>query len=206
MFQISWQKTVCAFALAALLPLVSACSGGPIPTSLKPEASATQRLRNVSSSARGGAFTSADQTSSSVALSILPDGTLRGEVLTAKIVSVHYRVSTCGVKCQWDTNFKASGVATGPYPGTFVAEGGWDGGFAYSSGDFHESFTITSGTRTVSGRVASKPQVDMNPYETHHTFGPVNARGILIYKTGRYGPRPVTTGLIRTGSLKETLF
>ncbi len=62
------------------------------------------------------------------------------------------------LKCRYEsdiptTSFRASGTATGPYPGTFTAKGGW---WFYNSLQgliwaFHESFTIRSRTSTVSG-------------------------------------------------------
>ncbi len=47
-------------------------------------------------------------------------------------------------------SFTASGTATGPYPGTFTATGYWELDLLVLSA-FHESFTITSGTTTVTG-------------------------------------------------------
>jgi hypothetical protein len=74
------------------------------------------------------------------------------EVLTGKaklIKPCHY------VKGGWSTSFSAHGNATGPYPGTFTATGSWYG-YRSSIGGydfflFVDTFTVTSGSATISG-------------------------------------------------------
>lgn len=79
---------------------------------------------------------------------------MSGEVLTGS--SVHL---TCH-KGDGKTNliargkFTASGTASGPYPGTFTARGRWavTGGYFEGFG-LRESFTVSSGASTFSGRM-----------------------------------------------------
>lgn len=79
---------------------------------------------------------------------------ISGEVLTGNDVHV-----TChsfrGVRKRGV--FSASGVATGPYPGTFTAHGTWQArvGYFYSFW-FSESFTISSGKRTYKGHLGGR--------------------------------------------------
>ncbi|MGB8965121.1 MAG: hypothetical protein WCB99_05730 [Candidatus Cybelea sp.] len=52
------------------------------------------------------------------------------------------------------TTFSAHGNATGPYPGAFTASGSWEffpTRFFHQQWTFNETFTITSGSSTISG-------------------------------------------------------
>lgn len=54
----------------------------------------------------------------------------------------------------WGTHFSASGVATGPNPGTFTATGTWTGGgLPQPQWSFSESFSVTSGSQTINGTI-----------------------------------------------------
>jgi hypothetical protein len=82
------------------------------------------------------------------------------EALTgkAKLIKPCHRA-----KHGWSASFSAHGNATGPYPGTFTASGSW--GEYYGRGgsevwNFSETFTITSGSSTISG-TASRPGFGM---------------------------------------------
>lgn len=68
-------------------------------------------------------------------------GSSGNEVLKARIVS--HCVFPLG--CHFHT--KHLGKATGPYPGTFTVKGR----YGYSSGSMSESFTIISGSSTITG-------------------------------------------------------
>ncbi|MGB8909758.1 MAG: hypothetical protein WCC84_13530 [Candidatus Cybelea sp.] len=53
--------------------------------------------------------------------------------------------------CEFHT--KGPGKATGPYPGTFTASGGYEQQEWYPFYSFGESFTITSGTSQITGSI-----------------------------------------------------
>ena len=94
---------------------------------------------------------------------------LSGEVFTAKEVII--KNSLCGEqilravslgiigRLVIRSTFSAHGNAEGPYPGTFVTKGKWVlwvaqyGGAPF--GTFSQSFKITSGKRTIFGRIGS---------------------------------------------------
>ena len=79
------------------------------------------------------------------------------EVLTgkAKLIKPCHRTSGKHSREQsWSTGFSAGGKAKGPFPGTFTAGGFWSGGcniIHQCSSLFDETFTITSGSSTISG-------------------------------------------------------
>lgn len=76
-----------------------------------------------------------------------------GESLTG--TRRHVRVGCHDTNKGFTARFTASGVASGPYPGTFTAHGHLQYRNGYSEGfDFGESFTISSGKRTFSGRLS----------------------------------------------------
>jgi hypothetical protein len=130
---------------------------------------------------------------------------LRGEVFTASNVTVKF-VGRRGLTLR--TNFSASGEATGPQPGTFVAKGSWSTWVLFHPGwSFSESFTIKSGARTISGTIAGHGACCSLPI-SNRTFGPATYHDGLRYKsringTLYYGP--VTTNKIMAGSLGEML-
>ncbi len=81
------------------------------------------------------------------------DSPLSGEVFTGS--SIHL---TChkggGSPDQVRVKFSVSGTASGPYPGTFTAHGRWGVSGGYFEGfGLRESFTISSGKYTFSGRI-----------------------------------------------------
>ena len=78
-----------------------------------------------------------------------PDSS-RIELLTAEAKG-HCKRSPSGLFGSCD--FKASGTATGPYPGTFTAKGTYNVCETYCPWFFSESFTITSGTAIISGTI-----------------------------------------------------
>ena len=75
--------------------------------------------------------------------------TLDGETLTAT-TTVLTPSAGCGLQQAGSVNFSASGTATGPYPGTFTETGNWSFDLITEQ-TFETSFTITSGTRVLSG-------------------------------------------------------
>jgi hypothetical protein len=126
-----------------------------------------------------------------------PGSPLSGEVLTARNVQV---TPSCP---NIYATFTVAGKARGPYPGTFTASGLWHsivGKVAY----FSESFTITSGTITISGSITGSweplPPMPM----TCHYFGPADAGDGLKYSSGS-ASGIVTTGRIKSGHLSEKL-
>jgi hypothetical protein len=124
------------------------------------------------------------------------------EVLTAS----HVRIETgCTVGGGIDTyyaHFRAQGNATGPFAGIFTAKGGWEyvaslGGSGYI---FHESFTITSGSSQISGRIHSnKPFTVTCP---PRTFGP----STMHYKTNNGHTGKVRVKIIKRNDFSETLY
>jgi hypothetical protein len=54
--------------------------------------------------------------------------------------------------CEFHT--KGPGKATGPYPGTFTASGGYEQQEEYPFYSFGESFTITSGASQITGSIS----------------------------------------------------
>jgi hypothetical protein len=128
---------------------------------------------------------------------------LSREVLSA--TSVQVTPIDCIHNVQ-SASFTASGTAAGPYPGTFVANGSWNysvgpGGRASSA--FNESFTITSGTSTVSGTIAGSWGVPPMPLNCHG-FGPANKQDGLTYSSGSW-TGTARSRLITTGQLYEKL-
>jgi hypothetical protein len=123
------------------------------------------------------------------------DTSLKGEVLTAGDVTVKYLGDHRG---DATTKFHASGMAKGPYPGTFIASGEWHMFFLNHRWAFSESFTITSRGHSISGTIAGYGDCCNVPI-TKTTFGPAT----LQYTSG---PRsgPVTTNKIMAGSLSES--
>jgi len=75
--------------------------------------------------------------------------TLDGEVLTAPFTTISTGTG-CGQQQAGSPTFAVSGVATGPYPGTFTETGSWSFDLI-SEQTFETSFTITSGSKVLSG-------------------------------------------------------
>jgi hypothetical protein len=130
---------------------------------------------------------------------------LSGEVFTASQVTV--KTKECGDPRLVD--FSASGKTRGPYPGRFVAHGSWS--WAEESGHggwgFNESFTITSGKRTFSGK-ASGGNDNGSSGPTHcTTFGPTGGpQSGLKYKSESVESSGIVSFIhIRSGYLKEKL-
>ena len=118
---------------------------------------------------------------------------LSGEVLTATNVEV------VEVKCQEQgahSTFSASGTATGPFPGSFTAKGGWRTRSLYSQEwIFHESFTIMSGTSEIHGHVAQLGGPGW--------CGEYGSTRTLKYTAGHWAGSASTTG-ISEGVFSET--
>ncbi len=77
--------------------------------------------------------------------------TLDGERLTAGSTTITPGAG-CGQTQAGSPTFSVSGTATGPYPGTFTETGSWSFDLITEQ-TFETSFTITSGTRVISGIV-----------------------------------------------------
>jgi hypothetical protein len=81
-------------------------------------------------------------------------------------------------------DFKASGTAAGPYPGTFTANGNYYFCEFYCMWTFGESFTITSGTAKISGTISalggglSPPFPAFYPYESSFGDGRVKIEAV----------------------------
>lgn len=91
------------------------------------------------------------------------------------LAGVHFRFRA---KCphtgpeprSWSETFSVRGAATGPYPGTFTATGGWDAFARLPSIEvwsFNESFTITSGSSQISGTISGGADVYPGPDGLH---------------------------------------
>jgi hypothetical protein len=88
-------------------------------------------------------------TAKRVAYTLPAANTSTSEVLTASHVSLH-SVTCSGLVFR--VRFRTQGKAEGPLSGSFTAQGFWNLDGINSAG-FHESFTITSGSSQVSGRM-----------------------------------------------------
>ncbi|MGB8967136.1 MAG: hypothetical protein WCB99_16025 [Candidatus Cybelea sp.] len=98
----------------------------------------------------------------------------------------------------------AHGKATGPYPGTFTASGGW-GISEIISGNkidlfwgFSERFIITSGASKISGTIEGMS--DENPFPGCTSFGPET-----LQYTSNYGDGNADIQIIEKGDFSETL-
>jgi hypothetical protein len=100
----------------------------------------------------------------------------------------------------WSTGFSAHGTATGPYPGTFTANGSWAFYFGrfHGSGDLVESFSITSGSSTISGSVK---YVDF--YSPPFTCAQVQNLTVPYTIGSQYGSALID--VIEKGDFSETL-
>jgi hypothetical protein len=117
-----------------------------------------------------------------------------------------FRVQVVPLRCLGTRNssatFKASGKATGPFPGTFTAAGSWLNVSIprYQGWSFSESFTITSGGNTVIGSISGSGHTPPNRI-TCHQFGATSA----LQYTSNDGSGAATTTGIAEGSLGESL-
>jgi hypothetical protein len=169
-----------------------------------------------------GGVNNADRAASSVAQSIAPDVSLRGEVLTASSVTVKYVGHYGGGN---KTTFTAKGVAKGPYPGTFTAAGVWYwgllpniiSGFPPAPGwSFDEGFKISSGKGSIRNRIilgggSCSTAACTGVPVTNMTFGPTSETFKLSLfirsQTGHVSQTgTVKTSLIQAGSLTEWLY
>ena len=119
---------------------------------------ATQFPNPTAQTAVGNALTSKAVTSPNSAMPERMGANSSGnEVLTGKaklIKPCHAIHGKHGKGGGWSTHFSAHGNATGPYPGTFTASGSWTvscNRVLQCSWTFNETFTITSGSSTISG-------------------------------------------------------
>ena len=135
-----------ALSFCAAAAILTGCGGStqfPNPTAQTPVGNAIPQERVESPSfatpERIGANSSANEVLTGEAKLIKPCHTIRGP---------H------GGKHGSITSFSAHGNATGPYPGTFTASGSWTvscNRVLQCSWTFNETFTITSGSSTISG-------------------------------------------------------
>ena len=133
-----------ALSVCAIIATLSACS-------------ASTQLPSPGVQPRGGNAISAKQVASpSFAVpqraGLNSSGT---EVLTgmARVDCHHQRAHGYGA---YGASFSASGMATGPNPGTFNASGSWSyGGLLNFQWVFTESFAVTSKSRTINGTMAA---------------------------------------------------
>ena len=129
--------------LAALL--LAGCAGVSPNSTVNPlgevapqRAQSTSFTRNVGLSAQPSVFASHRR--------------VGGESLNA--TSYSYQCEGTKHPLLLKVTFTASGEATGPFPGTFTASGVYDWDDSVSGlGKFREGFTITSGKRTLTGRI-----------------------------------------------------
>jgi hypothetical protein len=141
---------------------------------------------------------------------------LKGEVFTASHVKLGVASDgACpGVKPQCKTggsvgnSFSARGTAKGPYPGRFTAKGSWVRVWTIliclpCYWKFTESFTITSGSTTISGTISGKGNLP-GPPMSHDAFGPAYKNWGLAYAAGSASGL-ATVGEIKSDYLKETL-
>lgn len=86
-------------------------------------------------------------------------------------------------------DFKASGTATGPYPGTFTASGSYNFCEVYCMWTFGESFTITSGTAKISGTISKLGWGNSPPFPAFYRYTSSLGDGrIKIEAVGPDGP------------------
>jgi hypothetical protein len=127
---------------------------------------------------------------------------LSGETLTTTHVSVR-----CVRPMALLAHFKASGQATGPYPGTFTAVGSWRRLYAgqkalvYYGWVFHEHFQIVSGTATIRGRINAMRRPGGGKV-TCMQLGPVDYASY----TSNGGSGSATVTIIKKGDLQESLY
>lgn len=125
---------------------------------------------------------------------VTPGVSLRGERLDTKKVIV---IPLCGSQT-WDTDFKAHGRATGPYPGTFLTRGSWSresgGRFGSYQSRFKERFTISSGKNVIEGTATSDWEIgDCNGYSSKkgqvawYTKNPKQSGSLVINDITQYG-------------------
>lgn len=131
---------------------------------------------------------------------IAPDAL--GEVLSAKKNKV--KTGSCGSGgSSAVVTFVASGIAKGPYNGTFTAKGTWS--FTKLPGNdmwlFSEQFEIKTGGAPVDGTITGNGQ---KIKATCKTFGPATGKANLQYRLGQNSGTAVTNA-IRSGSLDEHL-
>ena len=144
-------------------------------------------------------FTNA-ASSSSAALQHFAHDASSDEVLSATQVTVKkapgfHPPGTCEKK------FKAGGTATGPFPGSFTANGTWslDGDFFPPTWGFQETFAIMSGTNLISGTIGAHG-AGFSPPVSCGSVGPAQFTYVAGSKTGY-----ATVTKIRKGKLSETL-
>lgn len=134
-----------ALGLCAVAAILSGCSNGSGSTPI-PIPAAQTRVSNPSTVSR--AVSPNDAASQRLA-----SNPANPELLTGK---AKLRFGKKG------TTFTAHGTATGSYPGTFTASGSWDSGESNGGHgqwiccpwwSFSESFTITSGSSSISGTI-----------------------------------------------------
>jgi hypothetical protein len=163
MFQFLVPKAVSAFALIALsFSIVGCASRSAVPVVLTPSAlngSASNTLNYIQR-----------------------DGELEGETLSSRTVSI----KCLAIGYQNNLHFKVTGKASGPFPGTFILSGSAFGSvFQPVPYQFSETFSITSGSRSISGSVARTGGTLGHSFWTCRGHGPHTPKinfNELIYK------------------------
>ncbi len=142
-----------------------------------------------------------EQNATRVALHSVTPPSSASEVLTATDVTVS---SYC--PASEGAGFRASGTATGPYPGTFTASGYWNSGegLDHYFWDFRESIKIVSNTLAIHVHI-HRVRGSHRPsrFISCDTFGGVGRPIAMKYKGKYAGIAEIE--IIQQGDLNETL-
>ncbi len=81
-----------------------------------------------------------------------------------------------------------SGTASAPYPGTFTEGGAWIPAPSFKGGYLDATFTIASGTTTISGRMVGGAGMEMTCSHDEDLAGPASAEGTVPYTATIHTP------------------
>jgi hypothetical protein len=128
-----------------------------------------------------------------------PPNGASAEILTGRHFRFHRDCPNQGPEPRpWSVSFSITGNATGTYPGTFVATGGWVFIANIFQWAFSESFTVTSGSSEVSGSISGQGS-GFGP-DSCSGFGPAD---LQYSTTGAQGKVDIT---IRRHDFRETFY